>query len=111
MPRFVAVPTVDPRFLSVFLICATQDGYVDELLGTDKPDYDNSEFTRLGLAADIQKQFVATFGGRGKGANRAAFVEVVKLFKQLANYHPPDCPYTAVLKAVVQVTNDAFDSQ
>jgi hypothetical protein len=99
---------LDPRWLALFMICVTQDGYVTSLLpeAGAQPDYPSTPFSYLGLDEDVQRQFFALFGPISKiDANRKKFVDVAQLFKQISLYHPPACPDPATLKAVVDLLN------
>jgi hypothetical protein len=102
-------PNLDPRWLALFMICASQDGYVSSLLPPNGavPDYPTTPFTALGLGTDIQEQFFQLFGGNraDSDANRQKFVDVSRMFTQIGNYHPPACPDADTLKSVVDLLN------
>lgn len=103
-------PNLDPRWLGLFMIAATQVGYVKDLLpdGGGIPDYPRSRFSAHHVDPDIQKRFFELFGGDAD-KNRTKFNDVADLFSKLDAYHPPACPNSETLQAVVDLLNSLQD--
>lgn len=54
---------LDARWLAMFMICCTQEGWAAEQLPEGaEPNYANTPASQLGLGEDIQKQFYSAFG-------------------------------------------------
>ncbi len=130
---------LDARWLAMFMICCTQDGWAAEQLPAGaEPNYRTTPATQMGLREDIQKQFYAAFGhpvsftakladhNRIQPAGQFAMPKAssgkeltpLEVFQLSANllrlaggplYKPPACPNDTTLKAAVTAMNKAAD--
>jgi len=128
--KFIPIPNMDPRMLAIFMILASQEGYVVDLLPLDgsEPPYNDptrNHFKKFGLDEDIQKRFYTFFSRSDKiqpeleqdlkdlakmtsqrDVHRQLFAIVARsLRRNEPLYHPPACPNEDVLKSVVELLN------
>jgi len=134
-------PVLDARWLAMFMICCTQDGWAAQQLPSNAPpDYTKTPATQMGLAQDIQEQFYKAFGQgfnekltahydtqpltKGVAMPKAATGEdltPLDVFELAGNllrvaggpaYKPPACPNSATIRSAVTALNQsAKDNQ
>lgn len=125
------MPTMDPKWLGLFMLLATQDGSADQLLPDvgepDPPDFNNTDFTKkYNVDKQIQQTFYNNLGDKSgppssklqaalntlaksatpRDAYRLLFGVVTQaLFDSGSNYSPPPCPSDKTLADVIQFIN------
>jgi hypothetical protein len=130
------IPTIDKRFLGVFMLIASQTNWINELLPQDgsEPDYSKTDLTiYANVEADIQKKFYDAFSKTdAPSATLAALLTELadptttktmrevhrKLFQVAAlavskatpSYTPPPCPKTVTLQSIVNAIKNAPES-
>ena len=127
------IPTIDKRFLGIFMLLASQTNWINGVLPSDgtQPDFSQTDLTKkAGVETDIQKIFYDAFSSPDTpDANLTALLKDLadpsatesmrevhrKLFQIVSlavaaatpNYTPPPCPKAVTLQYIITAIKNA----